>query len=119
MNPKGLPLPGNERGGADLLVSAIDNTHAVDVCVCRKSNMGQNYNTKMRKYEDYCKETGQRCVPFIVSHNGSLHSQTLQVIKEWSDMAPNVGFVSDLVVYVQCAIVRAMKRGIALLHARQ
>ena len=72
----------------------------------------------MNTYKEYCKQTGQRCVPFIVSHNGTFHDDTLKVVKEWSDMAPNVGFISDLVIAVQCAIVKAMKRGLALLHAR-
>jgi hypothetical protein len=119
------PLPGNVRGGPDLMVDT-DRTWAVDVTVAKDAlgyestaRLVTRYTEKLRKYKQFSQETTFETVPFVMSVYGIIERRTLDVIECWR-MWSNAGrtYSRDLFVNCQMELLRGLRSGILQLHAR-
>ena len=80
-----FPLPGNTKGGPDIMVFG-QGTDAVDVSCCSvaPANLGEHftahlkarYDQKIKKYREFQQLTQYRIVPFVVSHLGVIAKET-------------------------------------------
>jgi hypothetical protein len=110
------PLPGNSKGGPDLMVFA-EESHAVDV-VCAftprvddsvkfRSELEDRYSYKIRKYKEFQALSQYTVVPFVVSHLGVISKQTRDQIQTWKLRALEPTYIDDLYNNVQMAIIRS------------
>ncbi len=121
-----MPLPGNNKGGPDVIISAT-KLYACDVKVVgdtlpyeTSSRLTSKFTTTISWYKDYANQTGLTTAPFVMNAHGIIEARTMQIIESWSEIADNKhGFINDVVMSVQFTVHRAMQHGIQILQARQ
>jgi len=120
-NPQGFPIPGNTRGGPDLMMYGRE-THAIDVAVS-KEKLGGNlesalqavYLGKKADYKTYATLTHHTVTPFVLSIYGDFHRATLDFI---GDLKLSTEGRYDIMANVQCELIVGMKQGFDLLFCK-
>jgi hypothetical protein len=112
-----LPLPGNDKGGPDLVVNSRVQPDAVDVsCVCVNyfkngekftAEMKARFDEKNKKYKQFGEDLKYNIIPFIMSHLGVVCRETREIVKPWRDACRNPQFPYDLYANTQMALIRA------------
>ena len=113
-NPKDLPRVGNTKGGADLLIWRGADWYSVDVTVSRKPNVA--YAKKELLYARYATMTNSIILPAVVSPFGQIHRSTWQHLLKIA--TGTRGFISDMNLHIQYALIIGQYNGIARLRAR-
>ena len=110
-----LTLPGNSRGGADLLIYHNGNIFAIDATVVKETCPSDNvrdmmrkaFHDKKKKYERYAEVTQQVIVPFVVSVYGIVSPDTINALRPiYRVHRTDVVFRTDLLTLPQCELLK-------------
>jgi ribonuclease HI len=111
-------LPGNSRGGADMLVHKDGKTYVIDVTICkegadiegRKDRLAQAFKTKGRKYEAYQQQNPTHVVfPFAMNVHGLYHPRSVDLLTEMSkSLRTDTFFRTDVLRHTQVALQKAI-----------
>jgi hypothetical protein len=121
-----LPIPGNTKGGADLIVSTSD-LHFVDVKItagtpdyAKYSWSCVKFNSTLSHYREFEKQTKLKVIPFVVSIFGTVEPRTLEAIAPWFEQSPNPKlFRVSLYLNLQFELMRTLHQSLTLLRCRQ
>ena len=115
-NTQEFPLPGNSRGGPDIMIFG-EGTDACDVTVSyvHQPLPGQHYHDELRKrflakqhkYAQFRALTQYRIVPYVVSHLGIVGPDTRELVQQWKQLAADPQYLYDLFNNTQMAVVRS------------
>jgi len=123
-NPRGYPCPEKTRGGPDELLYHSAGIDAIDVTIVKQSSLDKQdrmqaaYSRKVRNYSNFIQSTTFTCVPFVMSHLGAIHPQTLERMRFWAADAGNHQLFFDLCHNSQMEVIRGTYQGHQSLHAR-
>ncbi|NJK31753.1 MAG: hypothetical protein HC927_04650 [Deltaproteobacteria bacterium] len=116
-----LTLPGNARGGADILLYHNGTTYAMDATVVKetspsettKNAMTKAFRKKMQQYEEYAKKTKHVVLPFVMSVYGLIAPETLNALRPiFRVHRTDVDFRSDVLSIPQCCMLKATSAAI-------
>jgi hypothetical protein len=109
-----FPLPGNVKGGPDLLVTSASDVFAVDVTVAKNPCASQTsqstnnaYCRKIRAYAQFAELTSFETTPFVLSHTAVVHAKSVAFIQRLAPHAVGARFLPTVVTAVQFALLRA------------
>jgi hypothetical protein len=126
INPKHYPLPGNDRGGPDLVVQA-DRTYLIDVSVAkppsatatRTEPTKARFLEKKRKYERAATAYNATIVPFIMSSHCVFNADSLKLLTEITRHAgPDFLFANftavrrEAIAHTQFALIKSTVEGL-------
>jgi hypothetical protein len=117
LNPSGLPVPGNDRGGPDFLLIQGSKIFAGDVSITR-GKTSDAYRRKMRQYEEFAESTGFIPFPFILSTRGLMDRSTMYILKTIAKEVVFSGFFIDCCVLPQFELVRGLFAAMRISRAR-
>ena len=117
LNPIGLPVPGNDRGGPDFLLIQGSKIFAGDVSITR-SRTSDAYKRKLRQYEEFAESTGFIPFPFILSTRGLMDRGTMYILKTIARDVVFSGFVIDCCVLPQFELIRGLFAAMRISRAR-
>jgi hypothetical protein len=119
-----FPLPGNTKGGPDIIVHTNVLT-VVDVAVCKLhkdrdevSSIKSRIQEKIKKYEKFTKSTSIQLVPAVMSIYGGICKEFQGVLQGWSSYARAESLKFDVVNNMRCAVLRGLTKGVMLLHTK-
>ncbi len=127
-NPTSLPLPGNNKGGCDVLITGLGSSAiAVDVSIVRTEPLRQDsrrhllerYTFKKNLYQEFSNLTGFKASPFICNIQGHFHRKTLDDLWTWTQgcYRRSEAFHSIANVFV-FEMLKGFKISVDTLHAR-
>jgi len=114
-NPRDLPRVGNSRGGADILLWRGTDWYSIDVTISKKPDAA--YLRKEALYARYAILTNSITLPAAISPYGQIHRSTWQAFLKIA--TGTRGFISDLNLHIQHALIIGQFNGITRLQARQ
>jgi hypothetical protein len=117
LNPSGLPVPGNDRGGPDFLLIQGSKIYAGDVSITRVKT-SDAYRRKLRQYEEFAEHTGFIPFPFILSTKGLIDRGTMYILKTIARDVVFSGFVIDCCVLPQFELIRGLFAAMRISRAR-
>ena len=112
---RSLTLPGNSRGGADLLIYHNGTIFALDATVVKETCPSDNardmlakaFKTKKKQYEAYAVVTQQVIVPFVMSVYGIVSADTIAALRPiYKTHRTDVPFRTDLLTMPQCVMLK-------------
>ena len=100
------PLPGNDKGGADLCIF-IDGEK--DVTITQEKYLNTSFTTKQQKYKQFVQDTGQQVSPFCMSVHASIEQRSIYHLARWANACYNPKEAAfALFANVQCALIKAV-----------
>jgi len=111
-----FPLPGNTKGGPDIMIFG-EGADACDVTVSyvkqpapgehSHDELRKRFLEKMNKYESFRALSQYRIVPYVVSHLGIVSADTRKLVQQWRPLAADPQYLYDLFNNTQMAVVRS------------
>jgi hypothetical protein len=120
-----FPLPGNAKGGPDLLVTSASKVFAVDVTVAKEASASQTsssvqnaYSRKIRNYIPFAELTSFVTAPFVMSHVGVLHAKSVEFLQQLAPHAIGHRFLASIITSVQFALLRSTHKALFIQRQR-
>ena len=116
-NPKDLPLPGKRKGGPDFMIWTGEPPYAGDVCIT-SNRTSDIFNSKSRKYDEFCNINQAKCFPMAMSHTGVIDNSSLEILSQVANIHHEPRIFDYISKYVQFACITGQAAGIVRLKAR-
>jgi hypothetical protein len=121
-------LPGNTKGGADVMIYANGKVYALDVTIGKHSSPTEKpnhrlnalYTEKIKKYTAY-KETHPEHIvfPFVMNIYGTFHPKSIELLTSLSkSMRTDTEFRREVIRNTQCVLMKAMCNSLSRLTAK-
>jgi ribonuclease HI len=111
-------LPGNAKGGADIIVHKNGKTYVIDVVITRegtalegmRNRLTAAFNYKITKYKAYQEQNPTHIVfPFAMTVHGVYHERTIDHLNDLAKhMRIDTEFRTDVLRHTQVALQKAM-----------
>jgi len=126
LNPKEYPIPGNSRGGPDVVLFSRQ-VYAFDVAVVKPateatttSSLRSRFTAKLNHYSDFALTTGMVPTPFVMSVYGVVATDTVNRMTTISSgIKGGHHLFTEIMVNAQFELLRGMFLGNKGLHARK